>query len=90
MTVIWVALVTVAITIEGADWADTVTVSVGDDGRAREVDAAADAPDAGLTMTVEDFVLAGGGRRDPTTLEVEVTGDTDLARRVLHALAVTP
>ena len=81
---------TIAITIEGVDWADTVTVGVGDDGRAREVDAAADAPDAGLTMTVEDFVLAGGGRRDPTTLEVEVTGDTDLARRVLHALAVTP
>jgi uncharacterized protein (TIGR03083 family) len=81
---------TIAITIEGDDWADTITVRVGDDGRAREVDANADAPDAGLTMTVEDFVLAGGGRRDPGTLEVEVTGDTDLARRVLDALAVTP
>ena len=81
---------TIAITIEGPDWVDTVALRVGDDGRAREVDAGADAPDAGLTMTVEDFVLAGGGRRDPSTLEVEVTGDTDLARRVLHALAVTP
>lgn len=81
---------TIAITIEGTDWADTVTVNVGDDGRAREVAAGAEAPDAGLTMTAQDFVLAGGGRRDPATLEVEVTGDTDLARRVLTSLAVTP
>lgn len=80
----------VALTVEGDAWTDTVAVRVDDDGRARIADEVPMAPDVGLTMTVQDFVLAGGGRRDPSALDVEVTGDPALAQRVLAELVVTP
>jgi hypothetical protein len=39
-------------------------------------------------MDRESFIVAAGGRREPT--HVVVTGDGELAQRVLDRLAVTP
>ena len=70
---------------EGADAWD-VAVRMDDDGRARVV--GSDVPaDAEILMTTEDFVCACGGRRE---VSPAITGDTDLARRVLESMAVTP
>lgn len=46
--------------------------------------------DAVLRMTGETFAILCGGRRPPDDVDVEVTGDADLARRVADAMAVTP
>lgn len=62
------------------------TIGVGDDGRARATDAA---PTATLTMDTEAFTVLAGGRRGPDGVEVQVDGDSELAGRVLAAMAVT-
>jgi uncharacterized protein (TIGR03083 family) len=67
-----------------------VTLVMQEDGRARPP-AQADLPaDAELLMTLEQFVLACGGRRPADQLAVAVTGDTELGRRVVAAMAITP
>jgi hypothetical protein len=43
-----------------------------------------------LAMSREAFVVLAGGRRGPDDVSVEVSGDADLAARVLAAMAVTP
>ena len=63
---------------------------VGDDGRARPVVPPPDAPTTKLTMDLETYVVLAGGRRDPADVEVTITGDEDLGRRVLGRMAVTP
>ncbi len=74
------------------------TVAVGEDGRARVLDEAppAESGDHGvpplttLTLSTEDLLIATGGRRAPDRLDVEVSGDADLARALLAAMAITP
>lgn len=69
----------------------TATVAVGADGRAAQVpEGEPAAPDVGLAMTWETFVLLGCGRRPAESLDVAVEGDADLARRVLDAMPITP
>ena len=41
-------------------------------------------------MDLETYVVLAGGRRDPADVEVTITGDEDLGRRVLAVMAVTP
>jgi hypothetical protein len=41
-------------------------------------------------MDLETYVVLAGGRQDPSGLEVTITGDEDLGRRVLAVMAVTP
>jgi hypothetical protein len=41
-------------------------------------------------MDLETYVILAGGRRAPADVEVSVTGDEELGRRVLAAMAVTP
>jgi hypothetical protein len=41
-------------------------------------------------MDLETYVVLAGGRRDPTEVEVTVTGDERLGLRVLVAMALTP
>lgn len=65
------------------------TVVVGDDGRARFADEPVD-PDVTLRMTTEEFTILGAGRKDPGQLDVEVTGNAELARSIMVAMAVTP
>ncbi|MGL5865257.1 MAG: maleylpyruvate isomerase family mycothiol-dependent enzyme [Dermatophilaceae bacterium] len=43
-----------------------------------------------LTMSTQVAMRLAGGRRDPDSMHVVVHGDAEVARRVLHALAVTP
>ena len=41
-------------------------------------------------MDLETYVVLAGGRRAPEDVDVSVTGDDALGRRVLAAMAVTP
>jgi uncharacterized protein (TIGR03083 family) len=47
-------------------------------------------PTVRIRLSRETFVLLAGGRRTPEDVTFEVTGDSDLAARVLSAMAVTP
>jgi uncharacterized protein (TIGR03083 family) len=64
-------------------------VEMGDDRRARFGDGDAE-PDVRLRMDWETFVRLGGGRVRGADADVEVTGDADLAGRILGGMAVTP
>ncbi len=67
-----------------------LAVEVDDSGRAVAAAVAADEADAALAMDLETYVILAGGRRAPESVEVSVTGDEELGRRVLGAMAVTP
>ncbi|MCO6004722.1 maleylpyruvate isomerase family mycothiol-dependent enzyme [Actinoallomurus purpureus] len=64
-------------------------VEVGADRRARFAEETPE-PSARLRMEWETFVRLGGGRVDPSQADVRVTGDGDLAGRVLAGMSVTP
>lgn len=68
----------------------TTVVAVGEDGRARAGDVAADEADVHLTLSAEQLVLLGGGRRAVAVEDIAVSGDVDLASQVLAAMPVTP
>jgi uncharacterized protein (TIGR03083 family) len=75
--------------VEVTDLGKRFEVTVGGDGRGTR--AAADAvPDTTLRLDTETFVVLSGGRRDPDSQQVEISGDHDLGERLRHALAVTP
>lgn len=63
-----------------------LVLEVNDKGRAVPSDV--DRPTVALRMDPESYVILAGGRGAPT--EVAVTGDHDLADRVLAAMAITP
>ncbi len=65
------------------------TVAIGADGRAGSA-SESEAADTTVTLTAEELVVLGGGRRPPSATSPRVSGDADLAHRVLGALAVTP
>lgn len=46
-------------------------------------------PTVRLRMTTEELTILGSGRRDPGSLAVSVSGDGDLARRVLASMTLT-
>jgi len=64
-------------------------VRVADSGRAEPVEAPAE-PTVRISTDREAYLLLAAGRRRPEDGRVRVTGDADLAGRVLDALAVTP
>lgn len=64
-------------------------VEVGDDRRARFSDDTGE-PAVRLRMEWETFVRLGGGRVSGSEADVRITGDADLAGRVLENMAVTP
>jgi uncharacterized protein (TIGR03083 family) len=65
-------------------------VAVGDDGRGRPLEEEPREPTVRLVTDLESYVVLCGGRRGPDYVSVEVEGDTDLGRRIVEALAVTP
>lgn len=67
-----------------------LAVRVDDSGRAVPTTPDPDRPTVALRMDVESFTVLSGGRRPAADLPVQVTGDQDLGRRVLDAMAVTP
>lgn len=79
---------TVVLDVSGVDPVHLAVV-VDDDGRAVPTTDESD-PSTTLRMDLETYVVLCGGRRPPAELDVEVSGDPDLGRRVLEAMAVTP
>jgi hypothetical protein len=67
---------------------EPVAFVVDESGRGRRLGDVPSAPTVGLAMDRESFIVAAGGRREPG--HVVVTGDGELAQRVLDRLAVTP
>jgi uncharacterized protein (TIGR03083 family) len=67
-----------------------LAVEVNEQGRAVPMLQDPEKADALLRMDVEVFAVLAGGRRAVDDVPVEIEGDTDLGRRVLEALAVTP
>jgi len=72
--------------------ATPVAVGVRKDGRGHRLREIPEQPTVRLAMDREAFVVLAGGRRPASALDdrVEVTGDGDLARRILAGLALTP
>jgi uncharacterized protein (TIGR03083 family) len=66
-----------------------LAVAVGDDGRAKPVETLEGEPQSMLTMSSETFTVLGAGRRPAEQLDVEVSGDVELAKAVLSAMPVT-
>lgn len=67
----------------------SLAVAVGEDGRARPAEQATEAS-ASVRLGFGDWLRLCGGRCEPGHVDVEVTGDEELAQRVLDGLAVTP
>ena len=72
--------------VEGSE---TVAFAVGDDGRARPVEAP-EAPTVTLRTDRESFVRLAGGRTPPGAGAVVVEGDAELGQRLLERMATTP
>jgi uncharacterized protein (TIGR03083 family) len=77
-----------SVVLEVEGHAPTV-VRVDDSGRAQPVEAPA-TPTVRIRTDRESYLLLAGGRRRPDEGRVEVSGDADLAGRVLDAMGVTP
>jgi uncharacterized protein (TIGR03083 family) len=67
-----------------------LAVEVNDQGRAVPVTGTVERPTVHLGMDTETFVILAGGRRPASDVPVRITGDQDLGRAVLAAMAVTP
>lgn len=65
-------------------------VVMGTDGRARSASPIPPDPTAGMAMDSESFLVLAAGRRSPADVEVELSGDIDLAARLLEAMPITP
>lgn len=81
---------TIGWAVTGPSATDEIVVRMDDDGRARPCDVPVADTDASLFMSLEEFVLVGGGRAAPDSLDILLGGDVDLAGRVLAAMSVTP
>ncbi len=78
---------TVVLDVSGQE---VTAVAVNDAGRGEAlVDVPGD-PTVTISTDRESFIVLAGGRRTPEEGRVVLTGDTDLGRRVLDMLAVTP
>ncbi len=67
-----------------------VAIEVGDDGRGRPLDQEPTEPTVRFLTDLESYVVLCGGRRSADDVEVAIEGDTDLGRRIVESLAVTP
>ncbi len=78
---------TVRVDVPEAD--ESWTVVIGDDGRAA-VTGPADQPTVRISLTPEELVVLGGGRRGVDATSPTIEGDRELGTAVLANLAVTP
>ena len=67
-----------------------LAVEMNDSGRCVPMGSDPSSPTVALEMDLETFAILGGGRRSADQVTVGITGDEDLGRRVLDAMAVTP
>lgn len=72
------------------DGTDPFPVGIGEDGRARRLDAVPATPTVGLSMDRESFIVLAGGRRAVVPGAVRISGDQELGRRIADRLATTP
>jgi uncharacterized protein (TIGR03083 family) len=79
---------TVVWDIEGTH-AATHAVELTESGRAEPLSDPPARPSARLGMDTETFVVLAAGRRSPEDVDVRVSGDADLAGRVLQAMVLT-
>jgi uncharacterized protein (TIGR03083 family) len=78
---------TVVLEVAGSE---PLAFGVNDSGRGERLDDPPSEPTVRLRTDRESFILLAGGRRTPEPGAVAVTGDDELGRRILDALAVTP
>jgi len=81
------ARTTLVVEVEGSDVA---AFGVGEDGKGAPLAVVPEEPTARIRLSREAFVLLAGGRRRPDEVPYDVSGDADLAGRVLASMAVTP
>jgi uncharacterized protein (TIGR03083 family) len=65
-------------------------VGIADTGRGAPLPEPPADPTVRLTMDRETFVLLAGGRRSAVDVSLTVSGDADLAARILEGMAITP
>jgi uncharacterized protein (TIGR03083 family) len=65
-------------------------VRMNETGRAAALPAPPDPADVRLVMDTETFVILGGGRLPPETVDVRIEGDAEFGMRLLGAMSVTP
>jgi uncharacterized protein (TIGR03083 family) len=63
---------------------------ISDTGRGGPLTELPDDPTVRLTMDREAFIVLAGGRRTPADVSVLVTGDEELAARILTSMVLTP
>jgi uncharacterized protein (TIGR03083 family) len=68
----------------------TVAVGIDESRRAVPLSDAPAEPTTRLVMDTETFTALVAGRGDPSAAPVQISGDTDLGRQTLAAMAVTP
>ena len=78
---------TLVVEVEGSAPA---AFGISDTGRGGALPEAPEEPSVRLTMDRETFVALAGGRRSADEVSVGVTGDADLAARILAGMAITP
>jgi uncharacterized protein (TIGR03083 family) len=80
---------TVVVEVSGAR-PRVLAATVGEDGRGRPLPEPPEEPTARLSLDFETWIVLAGGRRPAAEVDVTVTGDEALGRRVVESLAVTP
>ena len=78
---------TLVVEVEGSA---PVAFGISDSGRGGPLPEIPPDPTVRLAMDRETFVLLAGGRRTPAEVSVAVSGDADLAARILGGMALTP
>jgi len=78
---------TAVLAVEGSP---VVAVGIDEDGRGRRLAEEPAGPTVRIAMSRETFVAAAGGRVPASTDDVDVSGDAELAQRILAKLATTP
>ncbi len=72
------------------DGSPAIAVRIDDDGRARPLPQAPDAPTVGVATDRETFIVLAGGRREAAPGAVTLRGDEELGHRIVAGLATTP
>jgi uncharacterized protein (TIGR03083 family) len=76
--------------VVGVEGRAPAAFGVSDTGRGTPLPELPDDPSVRLDLDRETFVTLAGGRRTPSDASVTVTGDADLAARILAGMAITP
>jgi uncharacterized protein (TIGR03083 family) len=76
--------------VVAVDGCEPAAVGIADSGRGGPLPEPPADPTVRLTLDRETFVVLAGGRRSAADVPVTVSGDPDLASRILAGMAITP